>query len=183
MSKIAEERYESFRRNLEAVNGTCLRAAKKDLGRVVAEAFGQADVKDVCLPETELTREAGVKEALEAAGIRVYTDHIRLHAETTRGGVSENQYGIAELGTMVQCRDAVDERITATMSEIYVGVVRGSTIVETYDDMFDLLSGLQEVPNFMGFITGPSRTADIECVSTVGVHGPIQLFAVVVDDE
>ena len=114
--------------------------------------------------------------------IQVYTDHIRLHAETARGGISEAQYGIAELGTLVQCRDSADERIAATMSEVYVGVVPGSEIVETYDDMFDLLSGLDPIPNFVGFITGPSRTADIECVSTVGVHGPIQLFAVVVDD-
>jgi L-lactate dehydrogenase complex protein LldG len=99
-----------------------------------------------------------------------------------RGGVSENQYAIAELGTLVQAHDGVDERIAATASEFYVGVVRGSAVVEQYDDMFDLLCGLPELPNFVGFMTGPSRT-DIECVTTVGVHGPIQLAAVVVDDE
>ena len=115
--------------------------------------------------------------------MEVYTDHIRLHAEAARGGVSENQYGIAELGTLVQGHDGADERIIATASEFYVGVIKGSAIVEQYDDMFDLLSGLPELPNFIGFMTGPSRTADIECVTTVGVHGPIRLTAVVVDDE
>ena len=182
MNNITDARYESFRKNLEAVNGTCVRAARKKIGEAVAGIFQEAGVKDACLPETPLFQETGVKEALEAAGIQVYTDHIRLHAETARGGISEAQYGIAELGTLVQCRDSADERIAATMSEVYVGVVPGSEIVETYDDMFDLLSGLDPIPNFVGFITGPSRTADIECVSTVGVHGPIQLFAVVVDD-
>jgi L-lactate dehydrogenase complex protein LldG len=69
------------------------------------------------------------------------------------------------------------------MSEYYIGVVKGSTIVAEYDDMFDILAGLPEMPNFVGYITGPSRTADIECVSTVGVHGPLKMSVVVVDDE
>ena len=83
---------------------------------------------------------------------------------------------------MVQFGDAVDARLVGTMSESYFGVVKGSTIVPLYDDMFELLGNLPELPNFVGFITGPSRTADIECVGTVGVHGPIRLTAVVVDD-
>ena len=49
--------------------------------------------------------------------------------------------------------------------------------------MFDILSEMQKLPNYVGFITGPSRTADIECVGTVGVHGPIEVSIIVVDDE
>ena len=113
----------------------------------------------------------------------MYTDHIRLNGETVKGGVSESQYGIADLGTMVQARDVIDERIVSTMSEYYIGILKGSTIVPEYDDMFDILAELPELPNFVGFVTGPSRTADIECVSTVGVHGPLQMAVVIVDDE
>ena len=115
--------------------------------------------------------------------MQVYTDHIRLHAETAKGGVSEVQYGIADLGTLVQANTDVDRRFVATASEHYVGVVKGSTIKVDIDDMFDTLCELPELPNFVGFMTGPSRTADIECVTTVGVHGPLKLTAVVVDDE
>ena len=183
MSKITDVLYSAFQKNLEAVNGSCVRASKQDLGKAVAGIFTEAGIQDACVKETPLLQEGGVVDALKAAGITVYTDHIRLHAETARGGVSENQYGIAELGTLVQAHDGVDERIVATASEFYIGIVKGSTIVEKYDDMFDLLSGLPELPNFVGFMTGPSRTADIECVTTVGVHGPIRLAAVVVDDE
>lgn len=128
-------------------------------------------------------KEAGVINALEEAGIKVYTDHIRLNAEKVKGGVSESQFGIADLGTMVQARDVIDERLVSTMSEYYIGILKGSTIVPEYDDMFDIISEWPEMPNFVGFVTGPSRTADIECVSTVGVHGPLQLSIVVVDDE
>ena len=183
MSKISDELYDRFKTNLEGVNGTCVRASKAELGKAVADVFTEMGVKDCCIAETPFLQEASVKEALEAAGIKVYTDHIRKNAETVKGGVTENQYGIAELGTMVQGRDNIDERIVATMSEEYVGVIKGSTIMDTYDDMFDFMSKLNPFPDFFGFITGPSRTADIECVSTVGVHGPIKLTAVDVDDE
>lgn len=76
-----------------------------------------------------------------------------------------------------------DGRIVATMSEYYIGIIKGSLIVPTYDDMFDILSAMPLLPNYIGFITGPSRTADIECVATVGVHGPIDVCIIVVEDE
>lgn len=183
MSKITEELYEGFKAGLEAVNGTCVRACKADLGKAIADVFVQAGIPDTCIVETPLMKEAGVIEALEAAGIKVYTDHIRKNAETVKGGVTEAQYGIASLGSLIQGRDNVDERLIGTMCEYYIGIIKGSAIVPEYDDMFDVLCALPELPNFVGFITGPSRTADIECVSTVGVHGPLCLAAVVVEDE
>lgn len=183
MNKITDELYERFKKNLEGVNGTCARASRADLGKAVAGIFTEAGIPDTCIVETPLMKEGGVIPALEEAGIKVYTDHIRLNAETVKGGVSEGQYGIADLGTMVQARDDIDERIVATMPEYYIGILKGSSIVPEYDDMFDILADLPEMPNFVGFVTGPSRTADIECVSTVGVHGPLQLSIVVVDDE
>lgn len=183
MSKITDELYERFKKNLESVNGSCVRASKQDLGKAVAEVYAAAGIPDACVVETPLLKEAGVVDALKAAGMQVYTDHIRLNAETVKGGLSEVHYGIADLGTLVQASTDVDARIVATMSEYYIGIVKGSTIVPEYDDMFDALCALPELPNFVGFVTGPSRTADIECVSTVGVHGPLRLTAIVVDDE
>ena len=172
MKSITDDLYESFKKNLESVNGNCMRTPKAKLGKVITELFKEHNVDSVSLFESPMLKEAGVISSLQQNGITVHTDHIRLHAETDKGGLSEAQHGIAELGTIV-----------ATMSEYYIGVVKGSTIVPTYDDMFDILSGMKKIPNFVGFITGPSRTADIECVGTVGVHGPIEVSIVIVDDE
>ena len=151
MNKITDELYERFKTNLEKVDGRCVRSSAEDLGKTLAGLMKELDIPDTCLAETPLLEETGVKAALEEAGITVYTDHIRLHGETAKGGVSEAQYGIAELGTLVQGHDVVDERIVATMSESYFGIVKGSTIVPEYDDMFELLANLPEMPNFVGF--------------------------------
>lgn len=174
--------YERFKTNLAAVNGECSLAVKADAAKVVADLFREKGLKTTCVAETDFLRELGIVPALKEAGIEVFTDHIRLHAETAQGGISEAQYGIADLGSILQVGDEVDARIVATMAEDYVGIVKESTIVDDYDAMFDLLCGLPELPNFVGFITGPSRTADIECVSTVGVHGPLRLSIVIIQD-
>ena len=139
--------YERFKANLEAVNGECSLAAKADAAKVVADLFKEKGLKTTCVAETDFLKELGIVPALKDAGVEVFTDHIRLHAETAQGGISEAQYGIAD-----------------------------------YDAMFDKLCEMPEIPNFVGFVTGPSRTADIECVSTVGVHGPLRLYVVVVQD-
>lgn len=182
MNKITDELFSRFKENLEGVDGTCVRSSADELAQTLVRLFKEQGLSDTCLVETELLKEAGVADALREAGIEVYTDHIRLHGETAKGGITENAYGIAELGTMVQFGDEVDARLAGTMSESYFGIVKGSAIVPSYDDMFEMLGNLPELPNFVGFITGPSRTADIECVGTVGVHGPVRLTAIVVDD-
>ena len=183
MKSITDDLYESFKKNLESVNGHCIHASKEDLGKVITELFKEHGIDSISLFKSPMLKEAGVIPTLQQNGITVHTDHIRLHAETDKGGLSEAQHGIAELGTIVQEQDDADGRIVATMPEYYVGIVKGSTIVPTYDDMFDILSEMQKIPNYVGFITGPSRTADIECVGTVGVHGPIEVSIIVVDDE
>ena len=174
--------YERFKANLEAVNGECSLAAKADAGQVVADLFQAKGIKTACVAETDFLREIGIVPALREAGVEVFTDHIRLHAETAQGGISEAQYGVADLGSILQVGDEIDARIVATMSADYFGILKESTIVDDYDAMFDVICALPEMPNFVGFVTGPSRTADIECVSTVGVHGPLRLSIVIIQD-
>ena len=104
--------YERFKTNLAAVNGECSLAVKADAAKVVADLFREKGLKTTCVAETDFLRELGIVPALKEAGIEVFTDHIRLHAETAQGGISEAQYGIADLGSILQVGDEVE-----TMSE------------------------------------------------------------------
>lgn len=182
MELIADKLYDKFKTALEAVDGSCIKIGKSDLAETIVQLFDGLNVKDTCLLESDLMKELKVADYLREKGVEVFTDHIRLHAETAIGGICEVDHAIAELGTVTQESDDVDARIIGTMPEYYIGVLKASTIMDTYDDMFDYLSELDPIPNYVGFITGPSRTADIECVSTVGVHGPLKITIIVLED-
>lgn len=174
--------YEVFQKGLTSVNGESHLADTKTLGTTLAQIFKEKETDHVLLVETPLLKEAGVADALRSAGIQTETDHIRKYAQETKGGITEADYGIANLGSLVQMKDNVDERIVEVAADVYVGIVKLSKIVADFDAMIDIMADTKPFPKFAGIITGPSRTADIECVGTVGVHGPRQYAVVVVQD-
>jgi L-lactate dehydrogenase complex protein LldG len=70
--------------------------------------------------------------------------------------------------------------MVSTLPPIHVALIGTDRILK---DMNDVLGHLRpDQINYIAFITGPSRTADIERVLTIGVHGPERLIVVVVDD-
>ncbi len=177
------ELYEMFQKGLTSVAGECYLAKKADLAATLVKIFQEKDTQSVAIAATPLLKEAGAVEALQAAGIHVDTDHIRKTAPDDKGGVTEADYGIANLGSIVRMGDDIDARIVEIVADIYVGIIKLSKIVDDFDSMIDIMAETKPFPKFAGIITGPSRTADIECVSTVGVHGPRQYAVIVVEDE
>ncbi|HEX5601397.1 MAG TPA: LUD domain-containing protein, partial [Pyrinomonadaceae bacterium] len=61
---------------------------------------------------------------------------------------------------------------------VHIAIVNASSIVETLSDALALLQK-KEISPAITFITGPSRTADIELTLAIGVHGPQELYVIV----
>jgi L-lactate dehydrogenase complex protein LldG len=101
-------------------------------------------------------------------------------AADSRVGISEFEWALAETGTLAQ--DATDPRLrlASTLTETHVALVRTSTLIP---DMECLIARVDpRRARYLACITGPSRTADIERVLTIGVHGPKKLVIVLVGD-
>jgi Fe-S oxidoreductase len=79
--------------------------------------------------------------------------------------------------------------LVATLPPIHVVVMGIEKIVESMEDAVAILKVLsksgtgQKATSYVSFITGPSRTSDIEKTLTVGVHGPGELHIVLVDNK
>ena len=68
------------------------------------------------------------------------------------------------------------------LPDTHIVVVRGDQVVASYEDGWDRLGDGRGLPRAINFITGPSRTGDIEQRIELGAHGPRRLHIIVVDN-
>jgi len=88
---------------------------------------------------------------------------------------------IAETGTLVTVTGRDTPATLSLLPETHVAVVRMSRIVPGMEEAWRLLrEELREPPRAVTFISGPSRTADIEQTVTLGAHGPYRVHIVIV---
>jgi L-lactate dehydrogenase complex protein LldG len=124
---------------------------------------------------------------LEKKGIRFITeasdDAFTRRAASADIGVSGVDHAIADTGTLVLLARTGQARSVSLLPPVHVAVVRPGQILSSLDDLFPVLrhDGKGELASAVTFITGPSRTADIELTLVVGVHGPQELHVVLLD--
>jgi len=103
----------------------------------------------------------------------------RENAAAAKIGISQLDWAMASTGSLIQDAAPVERRLVSTLPNIHIAIVETNRIVS---DMTAVFSRIRpEQANYISFITGPSRTADIERVLTIGVHGPEKLIIVCVD--
>lgn len=153
--------------------------ARKTLIRLVEAARA----KKAVVVEGPLQEAAGITEALRSVGVTVYTEpaDIADHAKSADIGISEVEFGVAETGSVFQEGGAIATRLVTILPPLHIVFLPSANIVPGITEAFELISQSFD-RGYVGFITGPSRTADIERVLTIGVHGPSR-FAIIAVDE
>ena len=94
-------------------------------------------------------------------------------------GITQADYALADTGTLVVFSEAGEGRTLSLLPPVHVAAVEESRILAGLDELMEREPRFPERSSAMIFITGPSRTADIERTLTVGVHGPGELHVVV----
>jgi len=121
--------------------------------------------------------------ALRTAGINVIDRDLRSHAASAKAGVTGANFAIADTGTVAIDSTAEDLRLASTLPERHFVLLDPAKIVADGAAAVPWLRKLREKNprQFLAWISGPSRTADIERVLTIGVHGPKQLHILLVE--
>lgn len=89
---------------------------------------------------------------------------------------------IAENGTLMLLSGADTHATTSLLPESHVAIVPASRIVRGMEDGWDLLRREHgNLPRQVNFVSGPSRTADIEMTLVLGAHGPFRVHVIIVN--
>ncbi|MEW6457146.1 MAG: LUD domain-containing protein [Acidobacteriota bacterium] len=103
-------------------------------------------------------------------------------------GISGANIGIAETGTVVIVSNEGNARLVTSLPPIHIVLISIEKIVSSIEEAAKILKVLtktatgQKITSYVSFITGPSRTADIEKEITIGVHGPEEVHVILIDN-
>lgn len=94
-------------------------------------------------------------------------------------GITTAQAAIAETGTLVLDSSRERNRLVSLVPPVHIAIVDASSIFQTLGEALAFIHQDGNISPAVTFITGPSRTADIELTLAIGVHGPQQLYVIV----
>ncbi|MHB8578206.1 MAG: LUD domain-containing protein, partial [Dehalococcoidia bacterium] len=180
------------------LEGLGLNVVETDLGEWIIQLAGETP-SHLIAPAMHKTREEVAALFSRVTGEQVPKDDIPAMVDVARRHLRQNfidagmgitgcNIAIADSGTLVLVSNEGNGRLSSALPAIHVAVLGIEKIVPTIDDAAAILKVLarnatgQKQSSYVSFITGPSRTGDIELSLTTGVHGPKQVHIVLVDN-
>jgi L-lactate dehydrogenase complex protein LldG len=166
---------ELFKQHLEDVAGHCIVATD------VADALRQI-ITDLNARRIAISDSPEVERLLHATDLEI--DELGIAPSATDifnfdVGISSAQAAIAETGTLILDSAHERNRLVSLVPPVHIAILDASRIVETLGEALALLRKDDEISPAVTFITGPSRTADIELTLAIGVHGPRELYVII----
>lgn len=115
---------------------------------------------------------------------KVYTDKFDIvkNKNELDIGITLGEFGVGETGSICVDNYAYEARIASMLPLINIIFMPKNYIVNNMQDAFDVLAKVFW-KGYSGFVTGPSRTSDIERVLTLGVHGPSRVILFAIEDD
>jgi L-lactate dehydrogenase complex protein LldG len=129
--------------------------------------------------ETPYLSQLGITEILNSLGVQLVSPNADKHEMALCDlGVTEADYLLPETGTLVLRSSALQPRAVSLLPRVHLAIVRPDML---RPDMHQIFAEARN-SHYLLFITGPSRTADIELTVTLGVHGPKNLHVWMVEN-
>ncbi len=140
---------------------------------------------------TELPEQIGqsLEQHCKAAGMNLLKapfDGVELPTEydSIDVGITWASFAIAETGSLVEFATNDAFRLVSALPLVHIGVFQAADIIESLSEAAAPIRNFYEhnpLNATVSFISGPSRTADIEMRLILGVHGPAETHAIIVN--
>jgi L-lactate dehydrogenase complex protein LldG len=174
------ERVELFVQQFEKLNGKPVRVrSRKDAAAVVRDVMnGHTAVAS----NAPFLRDCGIAAFQNVETGITSRDRLRAACATAAFGITCADYALADTGTFVMISSPREARLISLLPPVHIGVIASTAILPNLDELFMRHPKPADDSSSMVLITGPSRTADIEQILVRGVHGPGEIYAVIVEE-
>jgi L-lactate dehydrogenase complex protein LldG len=171
------ELIDNFKHSLQSVGGHChivsneSEAAATVCNTIKSLAATKIAISDSPLVETVVGRSTGTEMVKNAEPEYLFGSDV---------GITSAQWAIAETGTLVLESAAERHRLTSLVPPVHICILKADSIRQTLREILDLIG--RDLSRTVTFVTGASRTSDIELTLAIGVHGPRELHVILIED-
>jgi L-lactate dehydrogenase complex protein LldG len=167
-----------FKEALEGVGGHCIVVhGEAEATETVRRIVEELQAHRVVISDSPLVRR--LLQPLKAE-VELLSDVTKADLFKCDLGITGAQWAIAETGTLALESDFERHRLASLVPPVHVAIIEAARIRQTLSEVFQSLDQQgRDLSRTITFITGPSRTSDIELTLAIGVHGPAELYVIV----
>ena len=172
-----------FQQALEAVSGHFIAAANEsEAAQAIQQILAQTKARQIAVSDSPLVQRIMAQVKSEALLLQNAAAPDLFDCDA---GITGAQWAIAETGTLVLESDHERHRLSSLVPMIHIAIVESHRVRQTLSEVLQILRqlGPEGLSPTVTFITGPSRTSDIELTLAIGVHGPAELYVIALKGE
>lgn len=159
---------------INALSGIAQRLDSAQVKQALRELVDKEKIKQATLWSTEELARLRVADHLRDLDVEIISGNADQHTMAQCDlGVTEVDFALPETGTLGLLASAIKPRAVSLLPRVHLAIVRPENLRADLHQVFEEAKR----HNYLIFITGPSRTADIELTVALGVHGPKVLYA------
>ena len=177
-SLFADSLAERFQAALESIGGNCtIVNDERAAARIINEIIVNKNVERAAISDSFLVEKAA---AFFDGNIEFLKNASASELFDCDLGITGAQWAIAETGTLVLESERENHRLASLVPAIHICLINADCIRQTLGEILQQVGA--ELSRTITFITGPSRTSDIELTLAIGVHGPGELHVIVIEN-
>lgn len=179
---------DAFLSAIERRRSTGERVTPDTLARATCDAFERWGARRALVPDDAILHDAGVLDALRDTGIEVivwpsdlgWRPLLGLDDAPATCAITVPAVAVAQRGTVVLAADSEHGRSLDAVGWWHLSIVPADRIVWSLGEAFARVFR-DGAPSAVSLVSGPSRTSDIEKITTYGAHGALAEHVLVAD--
>jgi L-lactate dehydrogenase complex protein LldG len=173
LPESVESEIERFLGEIKKLSGVGQKLSPSEIDSALKTLVEEQNIHTATVWETPHLRQLGITKILNSLGVELVSPNANKHEMALCDlGITEADYLLPETGTLAMHSSAEKPRAVSLLPRVHLAIVRPEML---RPDMHQVFAEAKD-GNYLVFITGPSRTADIELTVTLGVHGPKNLY-------